>query len=83
MGDCRNKWAGYIAGVLNYCGKYSLYMFLYHRLMLDYLLPRIDLEGIIKVILYFAVMVAVSIGMKMGYDMLWSVQNNRKDFGRE
>ena len=47
-------------------GEYTLYIFLYHRLFLDFMLPQLTINGqYVKIIIYFAVMILGS--MTIGF----------------
>ena len=75
MEDCKYQWMNRIVDWLYQGGKYSIYIFLYHRLVLDYFLPRVEYrvvlpEGIIKVIIYFGLMIAFPILGKKCYSFI-------------
>lgn len=58
-----NKYAAYLAQSVGWIGKHTMYIFLYHRLWLDFYLERyLQIENInIKRVIYFFVMVFASI----------------------
>ena len=59
---------------IQYIGRYTLYIFLYHTLILDMLLPELtfldSLPGAVKTFSYMAVMILLPIAGKELYDFL-------------
>ena len=59
---------------IQYIGRYTLYIFLYHTLILDTLLPELtfldSLPGAVKTFSYMAVMLLLPIAGKELYDFL-------------
>ncbi|HJA92845.1 MAG TPA: acyltransferase [Candidatus Eisenbergiella merdipullorum] len=58
---------------LAWLGRYTLYIFLYHMLILEYLpavLPFLDEVSLLKAAVYLGVMIALPVGGKLLYDRL-------------
>lgn len=69
--ECKIKVIKRFMYILSWLGKYSLYIFLYHRLILDYFLIKLNIENnIIKVIVYLVVMVFAPIVGKRLFDYI-------------
>ncbi len=65
-----NKYGATVVQVFSWLGKNTLYIFLYHRLFLDYLLvPYIQIRNIyLKAFVYYAIMLLGPIGIKSCLD---------------
>ena len=71
MKDCNNKIVHMIESSINFLGKYSLYIFLYHRLILDYYLIHLPINNmIIKRLVYFGAMILIPVMGKVVFDYL-------------
>lgn len=63
---------------LSYIGRYSLYIFLYHKLVLDYFLIDFDITNIwAKRLIYISAMLVIPIIIKMSFDKI-RIQMNIK-----
>lgn len=69
--ECKVKAMREFMQILNWLGKYSLYIFLYHRLILNYFLVKINVENnVIKAVIYLFVMVFVPIAGKILFEYI-------------
>ncbi len=56
------RYTRFITAFISWLGKYTLYIFLYHRLFLDYILTKFEFQSIqIKRLIYFGAMIGGSI----------------------
>lgn len=70
----QSRIAACIVGAIAWFGKYTLYIFLYHTLLLDWILPELpgigQLQGVWKALVYMAAMLGLPAGGKVLYDRL-------------
>ncbi len=68
-----NRAADGVLGVLAWLGKYTLYIYLYHTIILDYLLPRLTFVSemsFAKTAVYLAGMIGLPVAGRVLYDLL-------------
>ena len=71
MKDCKIKWINKLVQWIGNMGRYSLYIFLYHLVVINHFLFRLNIENkLIKVFIYFASMIAFPIIGKIAFDYI-------------
>lgn len=71
MEDLRSRFAHRILEAIAWLGRYSLYIFLYHLLLLNYFLPHLGIDSLkIRIVVYLPVVIGVPILGKLLYDRI-------------
>ncbi len=78
----RYKWIYKIIKLVCYIGSQTLYIFLYHRLFIDYVLYKYlsETDRIAKICIYYVVMIGGSILIGVGLRYMWTYTKKSYDY---